>query len=164
MNKLIAVGTALFVLVVGGTYLASQSPDSPTAVSGQSPTAGLNLQHTAVVHKSPSCGCCLGHVEAMEQIGIKTDVIATDDMDSIKAQHGIDPDHQACHTTIMDDYFIEGHVPLEAIQKLMTSQPKIDGIGLPRMPSGSPGMPGPKHEPYEIYQLVDGTFSSFMTI
>ena len=71
---------------------------------------------------------------------------------------------QSCHTTILGKYFIEGHVPLEAINKLLKEQPDIDGIALPGMPIGTPGMPGEKEEPYVIYQLIDGKPSVFMTI
>ena len=48
--------------------------------------------------------------------------------------------------------------------KLLNEQPNIDGIALPGMPIGTPGMPGNKDEPYVIYQLVDGKYSVFMTI
>ena len=51
---------------------------------------------------------------------------------------------QSCHTTIMGKYFIEGHVPLQAVNKLLKEQPDIDGIALPGMPIGTPGMPGEK--------------------
>ena len=71
---------------------------------------------------------------------------------------------QSCHTTIIGKYFIEGHVPFEAVEKLLKEQPDIDGIALPGMPIGTPGMPGDKDEPYVIYQLKDGKFSVFMTI
>jgi hypothetical protein len=30
-------------------------------------------------------------------------------------------------------YFIEGHIPIEAINKLLTEKPEIDGIALPEM-------------------------------
>jgi len=33
---------------------------------------------------------------------------------------------------------------IEAIKKLLEERPGIDSIALPGMPSGSPGMPGPK--------------------
>ena len=65
---------------------------------------------------------------------------------------------------IIGKYFIEGHVPLEAVNKLLIEQPNIDGIALPGMPIGTPGMPGDKDEPYVIYQLKDGKSSVFMTI
>ena len=59
---------------------------------------------------------------------------------------------------------IEGHVPLEAINKLRRDRPAIDGIALPGMPAGSPGMSGTKEGPFEILSFADGTIESYMTI
>jgi hypothetical protein len=53
-------------------------------------------------------------------------------------------------------YFIEGHIPIEAIEKLLTEKPEIDGIALPEMPSGSPGMPGFKLAPFKIHSVKNG--------
>ncbi len=83
---------------------------------------------------------------------------------TIKQKYNIPVEMQSCHTTIMGKYFIEGHVPFEAVNKLLKEQPDIDGIALPGMPIGTPGMPGDKDEPYVIYQLKDGKYSVFMTI
>lgn len=56
-------------------------------------------------------------------------------------------------------------MPLEAIEKLLAEQPDITGIGLPGMPIGTPGMPGKKTAPYEVYQLsADGEMSPYLTI
>jgi len=52
-------------------------------------------------------------------------------------------------------YFIEGHVPIEAIDKLLTEKPEINGIALPGMPSGSPGMPGLKLYPFKIHSVKE---------
>jgi len=71
---------------------------------------------------------------------------------------------QSCHTTEIGDYFVEGHVPIEAIDKLLAEKPDIDGITLPDMPAGSPGMPGVKREEFVIYSLKDGESSEFMRI
>ena len=114
--------------------------------------------------KTPSCGCCYGYVLFLEKE--KFNVKQTDmrSLHSIKQKYNIPVEMQSCHTTIIGKYFIEGHVPLEAINKLLEEQPSIDGIALPGMPIGTPGMPGKKEEPYVIYQLIDGKFSVFMTI
>ena len=116
------------------------------------------------VFKTPSCGCCYGYVLFLEKE--KFNVKQTDmrSLHSIKQKYNIPVEMQSCHTTIIGKYFIEGHVPLEAINKLLKDQPSIDGIALPGMPIGTPGMPGKKEEPYVIYQLIDGKFSVFMTI
>ena len=116
------------------------------------------------VFKSPSCGCCNGYVLFLEKENFKVKRTDLESIHTIKQKYAIPLEMQSCHTTIIDKYFIEGHVPLEAINKLLKERPDIDGLALPGMPIGTPGMPGDKEEPYVIYQLVDGNFSVFMTI
>ncbi len=57
-------------------------------------------------------------------------------------------------------------IPLvdEVIKQANIKSSDIDGIALPGMPMGTPGMPGNKEAPYVIYQLIDGEYSVFMTI
>ena len=116
------------------------------------------------VFKTPSCGCCYGYVLFLEEENFKVKQTDMRSLHLIKKKYNIPLEMQSCHTTILDKYFIEGHVPIEAINKLLKEQPDIDGIALPGMPIGTPGMPGEKEEPYIIYQLVDGKYSVFMTI
>jgi len=128
-------------------------------------SANINNKKLSVeVFKTPSCGCCYGYVLFLEKE--KFNVKQTDmrSLHSIKQKYNIPLEMQSCHTTIIGKYFIEGHVPLEAVNKLLKEQPNIDGIALPGMPIGTPGMPGKKEEPFVVYQLIDGKFSIFMTI
>ncbi|MCV6072070.1 DUF411 domain-containing protein, partial [Escherichia coli] len=74
----------------------------------------------------------------------------------LKRRYRIPPQAQSCHTMRVGGYTVEGHVPLAALQKLLRERPRIDGIALPGMPSGTPGMPGPKTEPYRVLALVKG--------
>ena len=37
-------------------------------------------------------------------------------------------------------YVVEGHVPADVVQRLLTEKPKVKGIAVPGMPLGSPGM------------------------
>ena len=127
--------------------------------------ANINNKKLSVeVFKTPSCGCCYGYVLFLEKE--KFNVKQTDmrSLHSIKQKYNIPLEMQSCHTTIIGKYFIEGHVPLEAVNKLLKEQPDIDGIALPGIPIGTPGMPGKKEEPFVVYQLIDGKFSIFMTI
>ena len=126
--------------------------------------AKINNKQIVEVFKTPSCGCCYGYVLFLEEE--KFEVKQTDmrSLHTIKQKYNIPVEMQSCHTTIMGKYFIEGHVPFEAVNKLLKEQPDIDGIALPGMPIGTPGMPGDKDEPYVIYQLKDGKSSVFMTI
>lgn len=56
---------------------------------------------------------------------------------------------QACHTAVVEGYVVEGHVPVDAIRRMLKDRPSIVGIAVPGMPTGSPGMEGPK-QPYDI--------------
>ena len=116
------------------------------------------------VFKTPSCGCCYGYVLFLEEEKFAVKQTDMRNLHSVKKKYNIPLEMQSCHTSILGKYFIEGHVPLEAINKLLKEQPDIDGIALPGMPIGTPGMPGDKEEPFVIYQLVDGKSSVFMTI
>ena len=55
---------------------------------------------------------------------------------------GIDDQVASCHTAKVDGYVIEGHVPAEAIERLLTERPDAVGLALPGMPADSPGMGG----------------------
>ena len=150
--------TAFTVVLFSAFYIFNFVTDKKNAL------ADINNKQIVEVFKTPSCGCCYGYVLFLEEE--KFNVKQTDmrSLHTIKQKYNIPVEMQSCHTTIMGKYFIEGHVPLEAIDKLLKEQPNIDGIALPGMPIGTPGMPGDKDEPYVIYQLIDGKFSVFMTI
>jgi len=120
---------------------------------------------SVTLYKSPNCGCCSGHAEALEEAGFEVTIEETGNLDVVKQTHNIPADGASCHTTVIGDYVVEGHVPLEAIEKLLAEKPDIAGIGLPGMPIGTPGMPGRKTGPYEVYQLSEtGEMSSYVNI
>ena len=126
--------------------------------------AYINNKQIVEVFKTPSCGCCNGYVSFLEGEQFKVKKTNMTSLDLIKTKYNIPGEMQSCHTSVVGKYFIEGHVPIEAINKLLKEQPDIDGIALPGMPIGTPGMPGNKEAPYVIYQLIDGEYSLFMTI
>ncbi len=119
----------------------------------------------ATIFKSSSCGCCDVYSQYMSKRGFDLEVKQIGNMDLIKNQYNIPFSMQSCHTTVIDNYFVEGHMPIEAIEKLMAEKPDIAGIALPGMPSGSPGMPGAKLGPFIVYVVhKDGTTTEFMRI
>ena len=126
--------------------------------------ANINTKQVVEVFKTPSCGCCDGYVLFLEEAKFKVKQTDMRSLHTIKQKYSIPVEMQSCHTTLMGKQFIEGHGPFEAVEKLLKEQPDIDGIALPGMPIGTPGMPGDKDEPYVIYQLKDGKSSVFMTI
>ena len=118
------------------------------------------------IFKSVSCGCCDIYSTYMKkQDGFNVEIITQQDIKGIKDKHGIPIEMISCHTSEVGNYFVEGHVPVEAINKLMIEKPDIKGIAMPGMPSGSPGMPGSKSGDFIIYQInMDGSTSEFMRI
>lgn len=116
------------------------------------------------VYKSQNCGCCVGYISELEANGFEVNVVNTADLSAVKQKYGVPHNMQSCHTAVVDGYFIEGHVPIEAVQKLLAERPAIDGIALPNMPAGSPGMPGVKSAPFKVYSVVDGKSSEFVSV
>lgn len=100
----------------------------------------------AVVYKNPQCGCCKGWATYLQRNGYKVTVIDVEDMEAMKRRLQVPDNLHSCHTAMIDGYVVEGHVPVEAIDKLLTKRPSFTGIASPGMPSGSPGMDGPKEE------------------
>jgi hypothetical protein len=118
----------------------------------------------AVMYSSPGCGCCGQYADYLGQHGYPVDQRQTDDLDSVRADAGVPGEASGCHTTVLGDYVIEGHVPVEAIDRMVQEQSTVDGIALPGMPNGSPGMSGTKAGPFEIVSFTGGTVRPFMTI
>lgn len=63
---------------------------------------------------------------------------------------------RSCHTSEVAGYFVEGHVPVAAIERLLAERPEIDGIALAGMPAGSPGMGGTLEGPLVVFAIADG--------
>ena len=131
-----------------------------------SPTGGIvvDTDKEVTVYKSPTCGCCVGWSSYMMSQGFEVDIETVNNLDIIKAQYNIPKNLESCHTAIVGDYIVEGHIPIEIIDKLLNEKPDIDGIALPRMPSGSPGMPGPKRGEWIIYSIKDGQYSEYIRV
>lgn len=107
------------------------------------------------VYKSPSCGCCGAWVDHLRSSGMAVVVQDMDDVSPIAAAAGVPNLARSCHTAIVDGYFVEGHVPVPDIRKLLKERPKARGIAVPGMPIGSPGMEqGDTRQPYDT-MIVD---------
>lgn len=119
-------------------------------------TAAAAASATAVtVYKSPTCECCESYVQYLKKNGFAVKAINKDDMDAIKKQYGT-ARAASCHTTLIDGYAVEGHVPVHAIRKLLREKPPIVGISAPGMPEHSPGMGEEKPGTLTIYAIPKG--------
>lgn len=108
----------------------------------------------ATLYKTPDCGCCEGYAQYLRRNGFDVQTIATHDLPLIRKQHDIPEALEGCHTTLVDGYVVEGHVPIDSVRKLLDERPGIKGISLPGMPDGSPGMTGTKAGPFTIYAIA----------
>lgn len=110
---------------------------------------------TATLYKNPQCSCCEEYAKYLRQNGFVVTVKPTHNLSLINRQNGVPEQLVGCHTMLIGGYVVEGHVPVSAINKLLTEHPPIKGISLPGMPEGSPGMTGTKTEPLTIYEISD---------
>jgi hypothetical protein len=70
----------------------------------------------------------------------------------VKEEHNIPQRAWSCHTALVDGYVVEGHVPIEDIERLLSERPDVAGIAVPGMPVGSPGMEidGAEPQPFVV--------------
>jgi len=92
------------------------------------------------VYKSPTCGCCAKWVEHMKKAGFVVTVKDVQNVSLIKAEHHVPANLAACHTALVEGFVVEGHVPDDAILKMLKEKPKVAGIAVAGMPMGAPGM------------------------
>lgn len=118
----------------------------------------------ATLYKNPQCDCCEGYAVYLGQNGFKVTVIPSNDLEQIRQMSGVPDDLDGCHTTVIGRYVVEGHVPVEVIQRLLTEKPAIKGVSLPGMPNGTPGMPGPKDGPFRIFAFGDGPVALYAAV
>ena len=118
----------------------------------------------ALVHKSPTCGCCGLWVDHLKHAGFKVDVREAENINPVKERLGVPYGKGSCHTAEVGGYMVEGHVPAEDIKRLLAEKPGARGLVLPGMPIGSPGMESPDGfvQPYTV-ELVeaDGSTRAF---
>jgi len=107
-----------------------------------------------VVYKTATCGCCHNWVEHLRDEGLTVAVVNVQETQTAQRRFGVPAQLGSCHTAKAGNYFVEGHVPADLIQRLLVEQPKdIRGIAVPGMPIGSPGMEGPNPVEYEVLSV-----------
>lgn len=138
-------------VTAGGLSLAGCLETSPSHRRNRENTVSVETAHQ---YSAPGCRCCERYASYLRDRidGGFSSSIPTD-ISAIKRRYGIPEDLQSCHTSVVDGYAIEGHVPIEAIATILGDQPSIDGIALPGMPSGAPGMSGEKSSSFVIYTI-----------
>ena len=142
-------GVAAVVLVAGATTLAIQAGESAEPSSSVASTAETGTAIT--IYKSPNCGCCQDWAEHLAANGFETRIVETDNLNEIKQEYAVPRDMASCHTALIGDLVIEGHVPANDIVAYL-EDPQFNTIGLsvPGMPHGTPGMETGRKDNYQV--------------
>ena len=125
------------------------------AALAAAPLALISLRASAAapmvsVTKLEGCGCCDQWAEHLRNNGFSVSVRAVRDLAPVRQKYGMVRDFDTCHTAFVEGYVIDGHVPAADIHRLLRSKAKVAGLVVPGMPAGSPGMEGPRRDPYEV--------------
>lgn len=108
------------------------------------------------VKKTSGCGCCLAWMEHLEENGFAPtgENMFAGLLIRFKIDSGVPQEMMSCHTALVDDYVIEGHVPAADIRRLLKEQPDAVGLSVPEMPLGSPGMDQSSwREAYDVFLI-----------
>lgn len=110
-------------------------------IGGGAAWAAGGAKPAMTIYRSEGCNCCLKWADLARAAGYPVTVNNSDDIMAVKSRFGVPRELMSCHTTSVGGYVVEGHVPFEAVAKLLRDKPAdIVGIALPGMPAGSPGM------------------------
>ena len=132
-NRRGVVALALAGAAVAGLAIATPAP-----------------QPEIVVYKPSACGCCKKWVEYLAAAGFRVTVHDTVDIAGVAAHYGVPRRLSTCHTALVQGYVVEGHVPVDVIERLLKEGPEIAGVAVPGMPPGSPGMESETPVHYQI--------------
>tara|TARA_R110002072_G_C7858616_1_gene526271 strand:- start:421 stop:873 length:453 start_codon:yes stop_codon:yes gene_type:complete len=139
--------------VLGGMVIAGSSGLMACSAQAQTPI---------LVYKSPTCGCCNAWISHLRENGFEVEPRDLDDMATLKQRYDVPPDLWSCHTAIVEDCVVEGHVPAAEITRMLADRPTIRGLSVPGMPAGSPGMEvGDYSEAFTVWAFGDSGTAAF---
>lgn len=144
---------ALMLTVLVSLLASACQPDNAVVAQIPPTATAQNSLPVLQVMKSPTCMCCEGWVEHVNDRGFVSQISHPQDLNAAKLRLGIPPQLQSCHTAVSEQgYVFEGHIPASLIHRFLAEAPN-DAVGLtvPGMPVGSPGMEiGEQFEPYDV--------------
>lgn len=119
----------------------------------------------ATLYQPPTCACCREYAAYLdEHLDVGVNTVVANELATIKERHGITSRLSSCHTVELDDYVVEGHIPVEIVALLLEAPHDTSVITLPGMPEGSPGMGGAKTETLTVFSVdQDGRPDVFAT-
>lgn len=149
-SLLAGAGAAVALLATGCSRAAPQKTTTAEPANPQAPAA----RPAITVHRDPTCGCCEAWAQLARAAGFEARVVDEPDMPEVKRRLAVPESLASCHTAVVGDLVIEGHVPFDQVDRVLRTRPAgVRGLGVPGMPIGSPGMEAPDgtREPYQIF-------------
>lgn len=133
---------------------------------GNSPSNIFSDKKEVVMYKNAGCECCSRWGDHMMEGEFVVEEVPTPVLMQVKRDNGITRELASCHTAIVDGYVVEGHVPIEDVQRMLKEKPDAIGLAVPGMPTGSPGMemPGRTPDRYDVLLVKkDGSTEVYST-
>jgi hypothetical protein len=76
-------------------------------------------RYAATLYKDPQCGCCETYADYLRENGFEVAVSPIKDLPLMKRQYGVPSELEGCHTTLIEGYVVEGHVPVRTLLRLL---------------------------------------------
>ena len=150
-SKWIFGGTAILAGALIAGY-GAMSADGSQRVDVESRTFATAQADAPLVtlYKNPTCACCADWADHMRANGFRVNVEEGANLAVVRKDLGVPFSAASCHTSEVDGYALEGHVPADVVKKLLQERPDVAGLAVPGMPAGVPGMPGEGFGSYDV--------------
>ena len=135
-KKIISNKSLLNSLIFSGILFANTINDNKSRAKTQE-----NIDIPEVdYYRSALCIFCKKWINHLRDNGLEVADNKVEDVSEIKKYYQIPNSLKTCNSAKIGKYTIEGHVPIESINKLLREKPNINRIAVSVMPLGSPGM------------------------
>ncbi|MCP3868495.1 MAG: DUF411 domain-containing protein [Gammaproteobacteria bacterium] len=138
----------ILLLLLASTSLFAENPRWKSGLTDQ--------RYDITVYRSVSCGCCKGWIDHLEDHHFNVNDVTVDNVQPYKTKYGVPPKAASCHTAVVNDLIVEGHVPAQDIKRLLGEKSDIRLLTVPGMPSGTPGMdmPESRKDTFSVYSVT----------
>lgn len=133
-------------------------------MSSSAGSADSGKGRQVVLYRQTGCSCCATYADYLRKHGFRVTMNTVDDLTPVRAEYHVPEAGVGCHTSVIDGYTVEGHVPVEAIDRLLAERPRVDGISVVGMPMNAPGMGDPNGQPLEVLSINDGRVAPYMIV
>jgi hypothetical protein len=133
--------------------------------SAQQAPAPAPASDKITVYRVTTCTCCGKWMDHLKAAGFTVEEQIVETRDAAPPRKRVPEKLRTCHTAIVGGYVVEGHVPANVVKDLLKNKPAVEGISVPGMPAGSPGMESSTPVAYDVIAFdAKGNTSVFARI